>query len=392
MSYPDELTIDSPSELELTHRQVVKYGQDLARVYVAEKAKREELEVAYQALSAIFASTPDSLVVLDHSFNILQANAAFARLVEMPSHALDGRAIDEVLLAAQLLPALHSLTAEDTAPVEVELKITVPAKRSLLANIARLQAGRVRGWIIVLRDQTNRKRLEYQKTEFINIASHELRTPLGAVMGYGELLMGSLSDKFDQIGDEPRMLLESVIKGANRLNGIVNELIHFAEINQGDLQPQGVVEFSLCDLVQDVVADLQQVADDKGVDLQVATPDVRLVADSALLRTAVYQLTLNAINFNTSGGFVRIEADEAAGQVTVRVVDSGIGIAQADLDGIFRPFFQVEHPDTRRVGGLGLGLSIVQRAASLLNGTISVESVLGKGTTFSLQIPAARVR
>src|SRR5690242_4057216 len=97
MSQHDEPPTNPASELELAHQQAVKYGQDLARVYRAEKTKREQLEVAYQALSAVFASTPDGLVVLDNALKIQRANAAFGRLVEIAPEGTVGRPIDAVL-------------------------------------------------------------------------------------------------------------------------------------------------------------------------------------------------------------------------------------------------------------------------------------------------------
>src|SRR5262245_22137806 len=147
MSEQDELSIDSLDQLELANRQAIKYGQDLARVYMAEKAKREQLEVAYQALSAIFASTPDGLVVLDNNVRIKRAKAEFGRLVEMSPEATVGHSIEEAIVSPELRSALDTLAQDETAPVELELTVTSPVKRSLLANIAKLHAGRLRGWI-----------------------------------------------------------------------------------------------------------------------------------------------------------------------------------------------------------------------------------------------------
>jgi signal transduction histidine kinase len=391
MSQQDEPPPNPPAELELAHRQAIKYGQDLARIYMAEKTKREQLEVAYQALTAVFASTPDGLVVLNNAYRIQQANAAFGRLVEMELKATVGKSINEVLNSPELRTALENLAADDSAPGEVELTVTTPVKRSLLANIAKLQAGRLHGWIVVLHDQTRRKRLEHQKNEFINIASHELRTPLGAVIGYGELLKDSLSGK--PVGDESHEYLDALARGAFRLKNIIDELIQFAEINQGEVPAQSLTAFYLPNLIDDVILDLQQLANEKRVDLRNETQGqtIQVSVDHNLLRAAIYQLVLNAINFNKPDGYVSVKGENgrgpAGGQITVCVVDTGIGIAQTDLEIIDRAFFQVEHPDTRRVGGLGLGLTIVQRALSLLGGTLTIESTLGSGTTVSFTIP-----
>ncbi len=382
----DEL--DQPSgDLELAHRQALKYGQDLARVYVAEKAKREELEVAYQVLSAIFASTPDGLVVLDDQYNITQANTAFVQLVEMTLQELVGRAINDILLTEELLPALEYLAADSSAPSEVDLTLTRPVKRSLHANIARLQSGRLRGWIIAVRDETRRKRMEHQKVEFINIAAHELRTPLGAVLGYSELLRDSNAETNNLTADQ-KEYLGAILRGGQRLNNIVMELVQFADLTQGDIRPHEIVEFVLSELINSTADELRQAATDKRIALKIdADPLIKMRADSAWLRSALYQLILNAINFTLPGGEIRIKAEEEQNQVILRVSDNGIGIPKPDLETIFRPFFQVEGHDTRRVGGLGLGLSIARRAVTQLGGTISVDSTLNVGTTFTLELP-----
>jgi|GEM_PF-2036401 len=382
----DEL--DQPSgDLELAHRQALKYGQDLARVYVAEKAKREELEVAYQVLSAIFASTPDGLVVLDDQYNITQANTAFVQLVEMTLQELVGRAINDILLTEELLPALEYLAADSSAPSEVDLTLTRPVKRSLHANIARLQSGRLRGWIIAVRDETRRKRMEHQKVEFINIAAHELRTPLGAVLGYSELLRDSNAETNNLTADQ-KEYLDAILRGGQRLNNIVMELVQFADLTQGDIRPHEIVEFVLSELINSTADELRQAATDKRIALKIdADPLIKMRADSAWLRSALYQLILNAINFTLPGGEIRIKAEEEQNQVILRVSDNGIGIPKPDLETIFRPFFQVEGHDTRRVGGLGLGLSIARRAVTQLGGTISVDSTLNVGTTFTLELP-----
>lgn len=374
-------------DLELAHQQALKYGQDLARVYVAEKAKREELEVAYQVLSAIFANTPDGLVVLDDQYNITQANTAFIQLVEMTLPELVGRAINDILLTDELLPALEYLAADNAAPSEVELKLTRPVKRSLRANIARLQSGRLRGWIVAVRDETRRKRIDHQKVEFINIAAHELRTPLGAVLGYSELLRDSNNDA-NNLDPDQKEYLDAILRGGQRLNNIVMELVQFADLNQGDIRPHEIAEFALAQLINSTADELRQAATEKRVALKIdADPLIKMRADGAWLRSALYQLILNAINFTLPGGEIRVKAEEEQNQVILQVSDNGIGIPKPDLETIFRPFFQVEGHDTRRVGGLGLGLSIARRAVTQLGGTISVDSTLNVGTTFTLELP-----
>lgn len=375
----------APNALDPAYQQAVKYGKDLARVYVAERAKREQLEIAYQALDAIFSNTPDGIVVFDDRLRILQTNNAFQRLVEKDAKSLAGQPIDTIL-TSDLTDALQGHISDANTPTQVELILTKPTRSTLLANFARLESGNLHGWIVTLHDQSNRKRMENQKAEFINIAAHELRTPLGQVMGFAELLRDLLSDEFDTT---ERRFLDSILRSSQRLKRIIDELMQFAVLDTGHTQPEGLTEFKLVDLIDDLTSNLKQYQLEQHLDLQVyiAEPDLVLTSDAAMLRTALYQLVLNAMTFNKPGGYVHIHAWRINDQLTLDIVDSGIGIAQTDLETVFQPFIQVEDHNTRSKNGLGLGLSIAQRAIAKLGGEISVESVLGEGTTFHLQLP-----
>ncbi len=152
---------DDRSEVEHAYRQAVEYGRDLARIYTAEKARREELERTHRLLSAVFASTPDGLAVLDDSFVIQQANPAFCRLVECSVEDVTGRSVGDVLDVDGLIPALEGIAAGYSNPAQVEMTMDAPVKRSLLVSMARLEGGRTsQGWLLVLHDQSERKRLE----------------------------------------------------------------------------------------------------------------------------------------------------------------------------------------------------------------------------------------
>lgn len=385
----DNSLLSNISEDELANQQTLKYGQDLARIYVAEKAKREKLEVAYQALNAIFSSTPDGLAVLDNSLMIQQANTAFGQLVEQNPRALVGFPIGEILPVPELISVLQVPEVVRSGPIQVEFAVTKPVRRSLLANIARLQSGHLSGWVIVLHDQSARKRLDYQKSEFINIVAHELRTPLASIIGYTELLREDFGDSGTALNDLQRQYFEALSHGGRRLSNIITEILQFAHLNQGSALASGQSEFLIVELIEDVLADLRPLAAEKSVDLQPMIPDptIRMLADSKLLRSTVYQLVLNGINFNKPGGYVRIRAAQIEDKLLLDVADSGIGIPRGDLQSIFLPFFQVQDHNTRQIGGLGLGLSIVRQAVNELSGELTLDSVLEEGTTFHLQFP-----
>ncbi len=380
---------DDIDESQVGFQQAMKYGQDLANIYRQERARREELEIAHQLLSAVIASAPDGLVVLDEDFVIQQANPAFARIVEQPSKEMIGRRIDEVLLADALLPALEHVARHMLSPFQAELLVASPVKRSLLANIARLEAKRTQGWVVLLHDQSERQRLEYQKIEFMNIAAHELRTPLTTVIGYAEMLLSEIAE--NPPFPKSEMYTEftgTIVNAAYRLKGVLDEILQFTEVSQGGLRTHEVTGFKLAGLVDDIFSELASAAAEKEVELiSQCPPSLEMYANGALARTTIYQLVLNGINFNRPGGYVLVEAETAGDRVHIKVSDNGIGVPQMDLERIFQPFYQVEEHSIRRVGGLGLGLSIVGHTVKQLGGTIDVETALEKGTTITIDLP-----
>lgn len=357
---------------------------------MAARTEFEELDIAQQILGAVFASTPDGLVVLDESLVVLQANPTFCGWVGRTPSNVVGQFIGDVLVCEQLVPALHRLTANNLASTEIEFITTIPVRRSLLAHIARLNAGRLNGWIVALHDQSERKRLEYQKMEFINIAAHELRTPLMAVIGFANLLTRGLQGQLDSRHQE---FLTSIVDGGRQLKLIVDEMLQFAHLDAGHLEEDIDNVGSLYVLINEIVLGLQQRAKDKHVMIKVdVDPTIVVQQGIQLLRTALNQILLNAINFNRPDGSVRIIARYQDDDITIEIIDTGIGIATADLELIFQPFAQVEDHYIRQVGGLGLGLSIAKRAIAQLEGTLSVDSTLGNGTTFVLRFPANRTK
>ena len=374
---------------ELAHQQALKYGEDLRRIYLAEKAKRQELELANQLLSAVFASTPDGLAVLNDNLEVQQVNPVFLQLIEREAGEVEGHLLEDVLPYPELLDEIRAMPAETQGRVEFEMNVEQPVRRSLLVSTARLRAGRRTGWVLSLRDQTERKRLEYQKIEFVNIAAHELRTPLSALIGLSEMVLESADASCD---DDLRECLGGIYNSGVRLAHTVNELLAFAQLSRGSLQEPDQSGFSLAPFVEDMVSELASHADEKEVGLifDPAGADIEMHVNPVLLRAAIFQLILNGINFNRPGGSVYITVENLGQQVRIQIADNGIGIPQADLDTIFHPFYQVEEHSIRRVGGLGLGLSIVQHAITQLGGEMAVESVLKVGTTFTLTLPVSQ--
>lgn len=226
------------------------------------------------------------------------------------------------------------------------------------------------------------------KGEFLANMSHEIRTPLTAILGYSELAYQSTIDRPDVQKD-----LGVILTNGKHLLELINDILDLSKIDSDKFQVE-TIGCSLVDIIADVYAIMRLRAQDKNIDL-IATfdgPMVRTIrSDPTRLRQVLINLVGNAIKFTESGGVtVRARLINLSDQPTVdiRVIDTGIGIKQSRLEAIFDPFTQADITTTRQYGGTGLGLTVTKRILAALSGSVSVESVEGKGTTFTVTIPA----
>lgn len=222
------------------------------------------------------------------------------------------------------------------------------------------------------------------KANFLATMSHELRTPLTAIIGYEELLAEGISGP---IVDTQRQQLHRIKVSANHLLSLIDQILLFTRVEAGreSLQIEDVVVKSVVD---DAVAFVLPAAGERRLTIRtdVADPSLAMRTDAGKLRQILTNLLTNAVKFAADGEIIvrTVQRDE---EVVFEVQDAGVGIDPADLEHIFEPFWQVQQTTTRESGGSGLGLTVTQRLTRLLGGTLSVESELGKGSTFRIVLP-----
>lgn len=222
------------------------------------------------------------------------------------------------------------------------------------------------------------------KTAFLRTMSHELRTPLNAILGYGQLLETGVSGP---VSPTQATQLGRIRSSAGHLLGLIDEVLTLSQ-NAGMPGTLRIEEVGLPALVEDVVHMHEPQAAAKGIRLHVGPlPDVSLRTDPGWLRQALINLLTNAVKFTERGGEVGIEVDAGEAGIVFRVTDTGPGIAPEHLERVFEPFWQVDQGHTRRHGGTGLGLSVSRHLVGLLGGRLSVDSELGRGTVFSVNLP-----
>jgi signal transduction histidine kinase len=224
------------------------------------------------------------------------------------------------------------------------------------------------------------------KAEFLAAMSHELRTPLNAIAGYAQLLEMGIHGP---VTESQRDALDRLQRSEQRLLSLVNDVLNFAKLEAGRVEYQ-LEAVALARVVADVVPMIEPQLAAKHIahEARIA-PELHALADGEKLEQILLNLLSNAAKFTGPGGRVTLAADAAGGAVRLHVADTGRGIPTEKLESIFDPFVQVDTKLTRTAEGTGLGLAISRDLARGMGGDLSVASVLGEGSTFTLTLPAA---
>lgn len=265
------------------------------------------------------------------------------------------------------------------------------ARLSLLISPVSSAKQTTGGAIVVFRDITKEKEQERQRAEFISTASHEMRTPVAAIEGYLGLAMNPQTAVID---DKARTYLQKAYESTQHLGRLFQDLLTVSRAEDGRLQTKPTV-LDIIAFTREIVESLDKKAKDKGVSL-VYTPgkviDAKVqpayfaYADPDQMREVLSNLVDNAIKY-TKEGSVTVDVKGEDNNVKIDISDTGIGIPPEDVVHLFQKFYRVDNSDTREIGGTGLGLFIARQLTEANNGTISVESTYGKGSTFTVQLP-----
>ncbi|MEN3972063.1 ATP-binding protein [Sphingomicrobium sp. XHP0235] len=354
-----------------------------------------ELEAAIQLDSnrAAFANLVDTLGVI---------RAADAAILDLAAAGRTAEAADR--LAATDQYALREGFAQNLSDIRARSRAHVASQREQIDTIldANLVGSIVAVLLLVLawfligkparlwakqlaRMEREASALAAAKADFLAVMSHEIRTPLNGVIGFADLLLLD-----EELNEEQRHRVEIISSAGAMLLSIVNEVLDQSKMEAGMME-LAEADFALETLVDNCVSVVRPAAAAQGLSLP-AIVDPACAdfyrGDEGRIRQILLNLLNNAVKFTASGS-VTIRAAPHGGQLRFTVSDTGKGIAQGDLERLFAPYTQADASIARDYGGTGLGLSISRRLADLMGGSIHVASTLGKGSTFTLDLPLA---
>ena len=367
--------------------QLTPLYSELNQMANALDGRMRALSSVAEEQEAILGSMIEGVLVIDQEGHVRMINRAALNFLDITTLNVEGQPYGDVIEDTRICNFIDAALSQSKLE-PVTITVIGRVERILELRSAPLLARDevAPGVLFVFYDVTRIHQLEAVRRDFVANVSHELRTPVTSIKGFVETLI-------DGAKDEPESLdrfLAIIARQAERLNSIFNDLLTLARLEAGgegakiDLESRDIR-----DLVQVAVDDCSHRAEAKEMRLEVLiNSHVKVRVNPSLIQQALVNLIDNAIKYSDNNRIVRVEARLEGRFVQVVVVDQGPGIEPAHLARVFERFYRIDQGRSRQLGGTGLGLAIVKHIAHVHGGDVSVESDVGKGSRFSISLPA----
>jgi PAS domain S-box-containing protein len=399
-------------------RLIPSIERELRDAEIRDQRRRAEEALQYSEARkrAIVNAALDSIITVDHEGHIIEFNPAAEKTFGYNGRDVIGKPLTDFIIPllspdshrdglnrymatceSQLLGKRIEMTAirADGKEFPAELAITRISKAGppmFSAYIRDLTEQKAQEDTRRRSQQLEEQNIRMQeanrlKSEFLANMSHELRTPLNAIIGFSTLMYDG---KVGPVCDQHKEYLGDIISSSSHLLQLINDVLDLAKIEAGKME-LNVETFSIKDVIDEVYAAMKPLASKRNITIHIeVSGDTELITlDQRKFKQVLYNLLSNAVKFSHDNGEVKIAALREQDQIRLRVEDFGIGIKSDDLPRLFGQFQQLDAGTDRRYQGTGLGLALTRKIIELQQGSITVESELGKGSTFIVTIPSA---
>jgi two-component system, OmpR family, phosphate regulon sensor histidine kinase PhoR len=347
----------------------------------------DRLRIESSRREAILGSMVDGVLAIDSEMRLLFSNASFSGIVGSTAAPVERTPLLSLVRDAPLAGMLAKVLATGE-PLKSRIQLPAANDRVFEVQATPLLGASRRGVLAIFHEITEIERLERVRKDFVANVSHELRTPLAGIRGCAETLLdGALEDP-----SVNKTFIERINAQAVRLSNISDDLLTLSELDAG-AAPAPMSPVPLKAALETALRAVESEARIRGVEVGCGTvEEIDVLGHRLRLEQAFVNLLDNAVKFNRAGGHVKAEiVRDRAGRARITISDTGLGIPNEHLTRIFERFYRVDKARSRQVGGTGLGLAIVKHTVELLNGSVQVESELGKGSVFTVILPALPV-
>jgi PAS domain S-box-containing protein len=393
---------------DITERKQAE--EEIARLNESLERRARESETRYQQIVEL---AEEGVWVIDSEAKTTYANQAMARMLGYTEAQMLGRPIFDFMDEADHQVASSNVERRKQGTGEKqEFKLKAKDGKAVWTYMSTSpvldENGKMLWSCSLVYDITERKQADEQlresserislanaelaratrlKDEFLASMSHELRTPLNAILGLSEALQ---EEVYGPLTDKQRKSLATIEQSGKHLLELINDILDLSKIESGKMEFQ-IAPVSVQILCESSLTFVRQQAHQKNIKLnsKIAEELGQIAVDERRIRQVLVNLLSNAVKFTPEGGevWVEVEPDPEAEILQLRVIDTGIGIAPENLDKLFKPFVQLDSRLSRRYAGTGLGLALVRRIVELHGGSISLESEVGKGSRFTVNLP-----
>jgi two-component system, OmpR family, phosphate regulon sensor histidine kinase PhoR len=345
-----------------------------------------EHEVQKDRLMTLIENMGSGLLFIDSKGYITLTNRTFKEVFQVKDETFLNKLYLDVIPYQDICYLIEEVfMTEKKVRKQVQLMFSMTKKHFEVYGAPIISQGNEwKGIVLVFHDITELKKLEQIRKDFVANVSHELKTPITSIKGFAETLLdGALND--------PKTLksfLSIILNESERLQTLINDLLELSKIEQHNFRLT-IENIDLVKIVSESIEILSDKANRKDIQIHIHSdePTLRMKGDPRRLKQIFINIIDNAITYTPNQGDIKIRLNDLQDKVRVTITDTGIGISKEEIPRIFERFYRVDRARSRESGGTGLGLAIVKHLMEAHHGYISVESEIGKGTSFHLTFP-----